>query len=240
MVLVPAGSFIMGSPASEEGRLDHEEPQRKITIARPFAVGRFEITFDEWDACVVAGGCSHRPDDAGWGRGRRPVINLSWDDITNEYLPWLSRKAGKTYHLLTEAEWEYAARAGTTTPFSTGRTITPEQANFHGFLTYGGSTSEVHRNKTLEVGSFEPNGFGLHDMHVNVWEWVQDCYKESYVGAPVDGSAVTSGDCAYRVQRGGSWISGPEHLRSANRIMSQPDSRIIRNDGFRVMRTLSP
>jgi formylglycine-generating enzyme required for sulfatase activity len=171
MVMVPAGSFIMGSPASEEARLDHEEPQHKVIIARPFAVGRFEVTFAEWDACVVAGGCLHRPNDAGWGRERRPVINVSWNDITNEYLPWLSRETGKPYRLLTEAEWEYAARAGTTTPFSTGETITSEQANFHGFLTYGGSTSVVDRSKTLEVGSFAPNAFGLYDMHGNVWEW---------------------------------------------------------------------
>jgi len=150
MVVLSAGSFIMGSPASEEARLDNEGPQHKITIARPFAVGRFEVTFDEWDACVFAGGCLHQPDDAGWGRGRRPVIDVSWDDITNEYLPWLSRKAGKTYRLLTEAEWEYAARAGTSTPFSTGWTITPDQANFHGFFTYGGSARGVDRNQTLE------------------------------------------------------------------------------------------
>ena len=211
-VVLPAGSFIMGSPASEEARLDNEGPQHKITIARPFAVGRFEVTFDEWDACVFAGGCLHQPDDAGWGRGRRPVIDVSWDDITNEYLPWLSRKAGKTYRLLTEAEWEYAARAGTSTPFSTGWTITPDQANFHGFFTYGGGARGVDRNQTLEVGSFEPNAFGLHDMHGNVFEWVQDCYEENYDGAPVDGSAVTTGDCTYRVQRGGSWVLSLIHI----------------------------
>ena len=139
MVVVPAGEFMMGSPAGEEGRSDDEGPQRKVTIAKPFAVGKFEVTFAEWDACVAAGGCKHKPDDQGWGRGKRPVINVSWDDITKEYLPWLSRKTGKTYRLLTEAEWEYAARAGTTTPFSTGQTITPEQANFNGNYTYGGS-----------------------------------------------------------------------------------------------------
>lgn len=240
MVVLPAGSFIMGSPASEEGRLDNEEPRRKVIIARPFAVGRFEITFDEWDACVVAGGCLHLPDDAGWGRRRRPVINVSWNDITNAYLPWLSHEAGKTYRLLTEAEWEYAARAGTTAPFSTGSTITPEQANFDGWFTYGRSARGVNRNKTVDVGSFEPNAFGLHDMHGNVFEWVQDCYEETYTGAPVDGSAVTTGDCTYRVLRGGSWVSGPGHLRSASRIRSEPDRRMLRNDGFRVARTLGP
>lgn len=237
MVVLPAGSFIMGSPASEEAHLDHEEPQRKVTIARSFAVGRFEVTFNEWDACIVAGGCLHRPDDRGWGRGRRPVINVSWDDITNEYLPWLSLKAGETYRLLTEAEWEYAARAGTTTPFSTGRTITPDQANFDGFFTYGDSARGLSRNKTIEVGSFAPNAFGLHDMHGNVWEWVQDCYKGSYTGAPVDGSGVTAADCTERIQRGGNWVGDPGLLRSASRAITQPNDRI---DGFRVRRALSP
>ena len=122
---------------------------------------------------MAAGGCKHKPEDQGWGRGKRPVINVSWDDITKEYLPWLSRKTGKTYRLLTEAEWEYAARAGTTTPFSTGRTITPDQANFNGDFTYGGSAKGVYRQKTVEVGSFPANAFGLHDMHGNVWEWVR-------------------------------------------------------------------
>jgi hypothetical protein len=171
MVVVPAGSFTMGSPPSEEGRSDSEGPQHRVTIARPFAVGKFEVTFAEWDACVAAGGCSHRPGDQGWGRGNRPVIDVSWNDITQQYLPWLSRKTGKTYRLLSEAEWEYAARAGTTTAFSTGRTITPEQANFDGNYTYGGSAKGVYRSKTVEVGSFPPNAFGLFDMHGNLWEW---------------------------------------------------------------------
>ena len=239
MVMVPAGSFIMGSPMSEEARLDNEDPRRMVIIARPFAVGRFEVTFAEWDACVVAGDCLHRPDDAGWGRGRRPVINVSWHDITNAYLPWLSRKTDKAYRLLTEAEWEYAARAGTTKPFSTGRTIVPEQANFDGSFMYGGSARGVYRSTTLEVGSFAPNAFGLYDMHGNVSEWVEDCYTDSYTGAPLDGSAATSLDCAYRVLRGGSWNSAPTLLRSANRIRSQPDRRML-SDGFRVRRTLSP
>jgi len=240
MVMIPAGSFIMGSPVSEQARLDNEEPRRMVIIARPFAVGSFEVTFAEWDACVVAGDCLHRPDDAGWGRGRRPVINVSWNDVTNAYLPWLLRKTGKAYRLLTEAEWEYAARAGTTKPFSTGRTITPEQANFNGFFVYGGSARGVYRSTTLEVGSFAPNAFGLHDMHGNVWEWVEDCYVANYTGAPLDGSAATARDCAYRVLRGGSWNSEPTLLRSANRIRSRPDGRILQNDGFRVGRTLGP
>jgi formylglycine-generating enzyme required for sulfatase activity len=143
MVVVPAGEFMMGSLANEESRETDEGPQRKVSIAKPLAVAKFEATFAEWDACVAAGGRKHKPEDQGWGRGRRPAIDVSWDDVTKEFLPWLSRKAGKTYRLLTEAEWEYAARAGTTTPFSTGRTITPEQANFDGDQTYGGGAKGV-------------------------------------------------------------------------------------------------
>jgi formylglycine-generating enzyme required for sulfatase activity len=239
MTVVPAGEFMMGSPAGEEGRYDNEGQQRKVVIAKAFAVGKFEVTFAEWDACVAAGGCKHKPEDQGWGRGKRPVINVSWDDITKEYLPWLSRKTGKSYRLLSEAEWEYAARAGTTTPFSTGRTITPEQANFNGDSTYGGSAKGVYRQKTVEVGTFPANTFGLHDMHGNVWEWVADCYKDSYAGAPADGSAVTSGDCGSRVLRGGCWDYIPRNLRSADRDRDPSGSR---NSiyGFRVARTLGP
>jgi formylglycine-generating enzyme required for sulfatase activity len=137
--------------------------------------------------------------------------------LGKEYLPWLSRKTGKTYRLLTEAEWEYAARAGTTTPFSTGRTITPEQANFDGNYTYGGSAKGLYRQKTVDVGTFPPSAFGLYDMHGNVWEWVQDCWNASYQGAPSDGSGWMTGDCGSRVLRGGSWLSFPQNLRSAFR-----------------------
>ena len=132
MVVVPAGSFLMGSPPDEAGRNGNEGPQHRVVIGKPFAVGKFEVTFTEWDACVASGKCKRRPDDNGWGRGRLPVLNVSWDDITREYLPWLSGKTGKGYRLLTESEWEYAARAGTTTPFSTGPTITTDLANFDG------------------------------------------------------------------------------------------------------------
>jgi len=239
MVVVPAGSFMMGSRAGEASRSNVEGPQRKVTIAKPFAVGKFEVTFAEWDACVTAGGCKHKPEDQGWGRGKRPAIYVSWDDVTKEFLPWLSRKSGKSYRLLTEAEWEYAARAGTTTPFSTGGTITTDQANFNGNYTYGGSAKGEDRKKTVEVGSFKPNGFGLHDMHGNVWEWVEDCYKDSYAGALTDGSAVTSSGCTQRVHRGGSWINDPWGLRSAFRDKYAPGPRsdLI---GFRLARTLSP
>jgi formylglycine-generating enzyme required for sulfatase activity len=174
----------VGPPADEKGRSDNEGPQRKVTFANPFAVGKFEVTFAEWHACVSERGCKHEPGDAGYGigNGKRPVINVSWIDITKEFLPWLSSKTGRTYRLLSEAEWEYAARGGTT--FSTGRTITPDQANFDG------------KGTTIEIGSFLANAFGLHDMHGNVREWVQDCYKDSYTGVPTDGSALLSADCS--------------------------------------------
>jgi formylglycine-generating enzyme required for sulfatase activity len=239
MVVVPAGSFMMGSPAKEADRKRDEGPQRKVTIARPFAVGKFEVTFAEWDACVSAGGCGHRPNDLGWGRGRRPVIDVSWNDITATYLSWLVRTTGKTYRLLTEAEWEHAARAGTTTPFATGQTITTSKANFDGNHTYGGSVKGEFRGRTIEVGSFLANAFGLHDMHGNVWEWVQDCHRGDYASAPVDGSAVATGECDPRVLRGGSWGNVPRALRSAFRNSDPPTHR-SQYLGFRVARSLAP
>jgi formylglycine-generating enzyme required for sulfatase activity len=221
---------MMGASEGEEGQTLDEGPRRKVAIGKLFAVGKFEVTFAEWDACVAAGGCKHKPDDQGWGRGKRPVIQVSWHDITKEYLPWLSRKTGKAYRLPTEAEWEYAARAGTTTPFSTGKTITTEQANFDGNFIYNGSAKGTARGKTINVGSFPANAFGLHDMHGNVWEWVQDCHASAY------GTAVTSADCL----RGGSWADGPQHLRSASRVRGTLDFRGALIYGFRLARTLNP
>ena len=229
MVVVPAGSFMMGSPAGEAGRTADEGPQHQVTIARPFAVGKFEVTFAEWDTCVTAGGCTYRPDDKGWGRGKRPAITVSWDDIIRQYLPWLSRRTGKTYRLLTEAEWEYAARAGTTMRYAFGSTIAKSQAQYS-----EGQPGSAGR--TAEVGSFLPNAFGLYDTHGNVWEWVQDCWNESYSGSPSDGSAWTAGDCSRRVMRGGSWAANPQYLRSAVRHKRQPDR--TDNNGFRVARAI--
>lgn len=232
MVVVPAGDFVMGSPDDEEGREKKEGPQHKVSIAKPFAVSKFETTFAEWDACLSSGGCNYRPDDWGWGRGRRPVMMVSWDNIIMQYLPWLNRKASKPYRLLTEAEWEYAARAGTTTPFSTGMMIVPEQARLFG---------DMRRGKTIDVGSFKPNAFNLYDMHGNVAEWVQDCYQDNYAGAPVDGSAVTSGDCGNRVYRGGSWGSVAAEARAAYRNGGWfPKDMRSHQLGFRVARTLEP
>ncbi len=224
-MVIPAGTFTMGSPASEEGRFPNEGPQRQVTVRATLAVGRFELTFSEWDACVAAGGCSHRPDDQGWGRGNRPVINVNWDDA-QAYVRWLSRRTGRTYRLLTEAEWEYAARAGTVTAYSFGATISPSQVNFGG-----------NPGRTQPVGSHAANRFGLHDMHGNVWEWVQDCYVASYPPGSGDASvAVTTGGCSVRVLRGGSWGSSPQVLRAANRFRYTAGFRNFIY-GFRLVRT---
>ena len=237
MVVVPAGTFIMGSPAGEKDRFEWEGPQHRVRIGRPFAAGKYEVTFAEWDACVAAGGCGgHHPGDEGWGRGKRPVINVSWDDA-QAYVKWLSDKSGKSYRLLSESEWEYAARAGTTGAFSFGAAISASWANYDGNYAYGSGGMGVHRKKTVAVGSFPANKFGLHDMHGNVLEWVADCWNEDYAGAPNDGRAWKRGDCNRRVLRGGSWSSLPGILRSAFRL--QIDT-VVRNNnfGFRVARTL--
>ncbi len=228
MVVVPAGSFMMGSPETEKDRGKDEGPQRKVTITQPFAVSKFEVTFDAWNACIDAGGCQHRPDNSGWGSGNRPVINVSWDDITKQYLPWLSKVTGQTYRLLTEAEWEYAARAGTTTAYSWGDDAGKGNAN--------GSQWDI--KQTAPVGSFKANAWGLYDMHGNVWEWVQDCYEDSYAGAPTDGSSVSEQNCS-RVLRGGSWDYDPRFMRAARRIGIDPGVR-DNNIGFRVGRALFP
>ncbi len=239
MVTIPAGSFLMGSPFAEEGRDDDEGPQHRVAIAQPFAVGKYEVTFAEWDGCHSAGGCSHNPDDRGWGRGNRPVIRVNWEDA-QEYVRWLSKETGKEYRLLTEAEWEYAARAGTTDPFHTGVTISTDQANYNGLFTYGLGTAGVYREQTVEMGAFAGNAFGLHDVQGNVWEWVEDCWHGSYAGAPVDGSAwMEGGNCRLRLLRGGAWLNRPGLLRAANRIRFITSYRDV-SVGLRVARTLTP
>ncbi len=232
MVVLPAGSFTMGSPASEDKRLGREGPQHRVTIPASFAVGKYEITFAEWDVCVSAGGCNHRPDDQGWGRGRRPVIDVSWDDA-KAYVAWLSDRTGHTYRLLSEAEWEYAARAGTTTRYSWGSDMGRGNANC-----FAGCYSQWGGMQTAPVGSFAANDFGLYDTHGNVLEWVEDCWHDNYAGAPSDGSAWTKGGCNYRVLRGGSWYEHWWDLRSAFRDRNTPG---IRGNiyGFRVSRALS-
>ena len=238
LVVVPAGSYEMGSPSGEEDRSDYEGPVHRVRISEPFAVGVYEVTFREWDACRRGGGCSHNPGDAEWGRGTRPVINVSWEDA-KEYVRWLSQETGKEYRLLSESEWEYVARAGTTGPFHFGSTISPEEANYDGRFAYGSGRKGRSRNRTVPVGSFPANAFGLHDVHGNVWEWVEDCWHDSYRGAPSDGSAWTAGaNCDHRVLRGGSWSSAPGGLRSADRGWNAAGFRYI-GIGFRVARTLN-
>jgi formylglycine-generating enzyme required for sulfatase activity len=236
MVVVPAGEFMMGSLPSEKGRRGSEGPQHKVTIARPMAVSKFEVTFADWDACVSGGGCPQegRASDFGWGRGTRPVIFVSWDDAQH-YVAWLSRMTGKVYRLLTEAEWEYAARAGTTTAYSWGDEIGKGNANC------SACGSRWDNRQPAPVGSFAPNAFGLHDMHGNVSEWVEDCYHDNYSRAPTDGSPWTTGDCR-RVVRGGSWSFPrlPGELPRAAFRYWLPTIAAYNDLGFRVGRTLTP
>jgi len=237
MVLVPAGKFVMGSPPSETDRSPEEGPQRTVAFARPFAVGRFPVTFDEWDACVADGGCGgYAPSDEGWGRGRRPVINVSWYDA-KDYAAWLSRRTGRDYRLLSEAEWEYAARAGSNTPFWWGESLSTARANYNGAVSALGPKGE-YRGQTVPVDTFAPNPFGLYQVHGNVYDWVEDCFNETYAGAPSDGSAWLTGDCYRRGHRGGSWYSNPWALRSASR---NRNFSLTRFDfiGFRVARSLA-
>ena len=244
MVVVPAGNFMMGSPQNEKGRGSDESPRHKVTIAKPFAVGKFEMTFAEWDACVNDGGCKYKPDDQGWGRRDRPVINVSWDDITEEYLPWLQKVTGKDYRLPTEAEWEYAARAGTRGRFSFagGEADICQYANHADRSTdyswKNASCSDGVGKQTAKVGSFKTNDWGLYDVYGNVWEWVQDCYIDSYKNAPSDGSTASATSDCRRVLRGGSWYVSPQVLRSAVRSRSTADNRYD-GIGFRVARTLN-
>jgi formylglycine-generating enzyme required for sulfatase activity len=214
MVVVPAGAASLASG-------------RDVFIAAPFAVGKFEVTFAEWDECVAQGGCGHRPDDEGWGRGRQPVINVNWHDA-QAYVAWLSRKTGKSYRLLSEAEWEYAAQARTGREAKAVRGA--KQVNC------SGCGSRWDNRQTAPVGSFLANAFGLNDMLGNVWEWAEDCWNETHSGATADGSARASGICSRRVLRGGSWGDDPVGSRSAFRNWYSSDLR-YRYVGFRVART---
>lgn len=234
MVVVPAGSFMMGSSANEEARYPDEGPQHLVTIAKRFAVSKYELTFDEWDTCIRYGGCVQHPADLGWGREQRPVIYVSWDDA-QQYVKWLSKVTGRPYRLLTEAEYEYAARAGKTTVYPWGDDI---KINGQAMANCSGCGSQWD-HQTAPVGQFAANGFGLYDMAGNVWQWVEDCYNDSYEGAPADGSAWIDADCNHHVVRGGSWMEDPGGLRSALRGWHTTDARVIRV-GFRVGRTLAP
>jgi formylglycine-generating enzyme required for sulfatase activity len=231
MVVVPGGSFLMGSPPDDKAAYKNEFPQHSVTIAKPFAVAKFALTFDEWDTCASHSECNSHVGDAGWGRGQRPVIYVTWDEA-RQYVAWLAKVTGKPYRLLTEAEYEYAARGGTQTAYPWGDDIGKNNASCNG------CGSQWDNKQTAPVGSFAANGFGLYDMVGNVFAWVEDCYHEDYAGAPSDGSAWTTGDCSRRFARGGSWFNKTIFLRSATRVTFTTDLRspVL---GFRVARTLS-
>jgi formylglycine-generating enzyme required for sulfatase activity len=224
LVVVPPGEFVMGSAETP-----YEKPERRIVIPRAFAIGRSEVTFAEWDQCADDGACKVRQDDHGWGRGNQPVINVSWQD-TKEYLSWMSRKTGQRYRLPTEAEWEYAARAGTQTPFWWGRDASLGRAQC-------ATCENPSPQKTAPVRSFRPNGFGLYDTAGNAAEWVEDCWNDNYRSAPKDLSAWTKGDCELRVLRGGNFTSQATAIRSSARFRYDIDVRYYAN-GFRVVRDL--
>ncbi|MEM1345481.1 MAG: SUMF1/EgtB/PvdO family nonheme iron enzyme [Pseudomonadota bacterium] len=256
MVVIPAGRFVMGSAApqyentglfglggkkliaeGEEGRGDDEGPRREVRFARSFALGRNVVTFAEYEAYCKAAG-TEKPDDAGWGRGRRPVIKVSCEDAAG-YCAWLSAETGVEYRLPSEAEWEYACRAGTETPFFFGETISTDQANYNGNFTYGPGVEGEYRERTVPVDEMPlaENAWGLRHLHGNVWEWCADAWNASYEGAPCDGSVWQTGDTSLAVLRGGSWNYSPGWLRSANRVRYWPDVRNY-NVGFRLARTL--
>lgn len=224
MVVLGGGLFSMGSPASEVGRGRDEGPQREVAV-RPFAVGKYEVTFAQWDACLAGGGCNgYSPADGGWGRGDRPVTNVSWQDAQS-YLDWLNGQVGGLrYRLASEAEWEYAARAGASEAYGFGPRVTATQATFRA-------------RQTTPVGAHEANAFSLFDMHGNVGEWVEDCYAATYAGAPVDGAAVQADQCTRRVFRGGGFADQAQVLRAAARQAARPDQR-AQGLGFRVARAL--
>ena len=238
MVSIPGGTFRMGR--SGFGGYSDEKPAHSVTVPS-FKMGKHEVTFDQWDACVADGGCGgYTPDDRGWGRGNWPVINVSWDDVQG-FIDWLNDRTGGNFRLPTEAEWEYVARAGSTTKYHFGDAESElcQYAN-HADTNY---SDHKYRNKacsdgvgkrTAEVGQYQPNAWGLYDMHGNVGEWVQDCSNNSYVGAPTDGRAWTSGDCNVRVTRGGTWSSAPRSSRSASRWQWNTRSERLSTDGFRL------
>ena len=231
MTVLPAGSFRMGCLSNDGDCGYREKPVHDVRIARPFAVSVYEVTFEEYDRFTASTGRG-RANDWGWGRGRRPVIKVSWEDA-QAYVSWLSSQTGAEYRLLSESEWEYAARAGSSTKYSWGDAIGRNRANCPR------DSCGDQWEGTAPVGSFEPNGFGLYDMHGNVWEWVADCWNGNYRGAPTDGSAWMQGNCKGRVLRGGSWSGYPRYLRSADRFRNSTDFRNFKV-GFRVARTLTP
>jgi formylglycine-generating enzyme required for sulfatase activity len=225
LVVIPSGEFQMGSNEKPT-----EQPIHRVAIRKDFAIGRREVTFKEWDQCVAAGGCKFSPSDQGWGRGDRPVTNVSWDDA-QEFIGWLTKTTGKPYRLPTESEWEYSARGGSTTPYWWGKDISSGRAQC-------ADCKAGESGKPAPVGSFRPNAFGLYDTSGNAAEWVQDCWNPTYRGAPNDGSAAAAGDCSLRVLRGGSFADKAASLRSSARFRYDGDVRYYAN-GFRVARDLN-
>ena len=247
MVVLPTGRLRMGD-LSGEGE-DDERPVRTVTIHRPIVMGKYPVTFEEYDRFVndrindksqdfltylkaLFKKPVYKPNDEDWGRGTRPVIYVSQKDA-KAYAVWLSEQTGKLYRLPSEAEWEYAARAGTTTEYSWGDEIGRNRANC------AVCGSKWDGKKTAPVGSFAANPFGLHDMHGNVYEWVEDCWHNNYDGAPTDGSVWADDDCEGAVARGGSWGLNPRWLRSAGRLRLRPSVRVV-NVGFRLVQDLTP
>jgi len=225
LVVVPAGEFQMGSREKPS-----EAPIHKVAIKKDFAIGRHEVTFAEWDKCVAAGGCKYSPPDPTWGRGNEPVSNISWDDA-KEFVAWLAKTTGKPYRLPTEAEWEYAARGGSTLPYWWGKEVGKGRAQC-------ADCGAGDASKPVVVGSFRPNAFGLYDTSGNAAEWIEDCWNPSYRGAPNDGSAWASGDCSLHVLRGGSFADKAAAVRSSARFRYDEDVRYYAN-GFRVARDVN-
>jgi formylglycine-generating enzyme required for sulfatase activity len=223
LVLLPAGEFRMGSTEM----FPFEGPVHSVRISKPLYIGEREVTFGEWDACVAEGGCAYSPPHHGSVRETLPATNLDWNDA-HQYVAWLSKKTGKTYRLASESEWEYAARAGGTASFPWGASVEKNRANC-------GDCSDQPPRDSVPVGSFPPNGFGLFDMAGNAAEWVEDCWNDSYKGAPADGSAWVKPRCQERVLRGGSYNNDSRYLRSASRFKYDFDVRYHAN-GFRVVR----
>lgn len=233
MIVIPSGQFLMGSPDGEMKRRKSEGPQHLVFIPDHFAVSKYEITWNDWSVCVEFRGCdSENTKDSGYGKGRRPVINVSWDQAKT-YAAWLSRVTGKNYRLLTEAEWEYAARANSTSRWYFG----DDDSKIDNYA--WGVWNSNDKSGTNEVGKKLPNGFGLFDIHGNVLEWTEDCYADNYESTPRDGTTNVSGDCFRRVLRGGSFSEAPNELRIAYRDWYPRDGKLYRI-GFRLARTLAP
>jgi formylglycine-generating enzyme required for sulfatase activity len=257
MLVIPAGDFMMGAPEDEPNR-DFDEPLHHVTIARSFALATTPITWNQWEACVRDNWCpgaeidaalrlgldgNPNPDYRDYGRGTRPAVGMSWHDA-QRFVGWLNWKTGEddAYRMPSEAEWEYAARAGTTTPYPWGTEIDYSYGNFgqreNGLAGYA-EGADKWVDETSPVASFPPNAWGLYDMHGNVFEWVQDCFEVDRANAPADGSASAEGNCANRVFRSGTFTSNPYMQRSARRGAPYPATTRGRNYlGFRVAKTL--